>query len=201
VDAVLVDGYGGLSQELEERREDPLGHPPEHSGLEMVTGALNDGPGMVILHRAVGPGSEEGVEGDPPGAGHFGVGTQWNACREREHERPHQDRRQNRRPGSKIIQDADQWRVGQIDRDLLERLPPRGRDEIGIADTPAAAGKGELPRPAVVLALGAANEKDAIGIRREDDRNGGARAVGLVFGAGRAGGQSGRELWDPAQCA
>ncbi len=161
---------------------------------------MDDGPVAAVLHRAVGPGSEEGVEGDPPGAGHFGVGAQWDACRERENERPHQDRWEDRGPRGKIIQDADQRRVGQIDRDFLEGLPPRGGDQIGIAGTPATARKGELPRPAVVLPLGAANEEDAIGVRREDDRDGGARAVGLVFGAGRAGGQSGRELWDPAQC-
>jgi hypothetical protein len=191
---------GALLQQFQEGGENPFGHPPEHSCLEVVTGALDDGPVATVLHRAVGPGSEEGVERYPPGAGYFGVGTQWNGCRQREHEWPHQDRWEDRGPRGKIIQHADQRRPGQIDRDLLEGLPSRGRDEIGIAGTPATARKGELPRPAIVLTLGTANEEDAIGFRREDDRNGGMRAVGLVFGAGSAEGQSGGEFRDPAQC-
>ena len=190
----------GLLEQFQEGRQDSFGHPPEHTGLEVVSGALDDSAVPTVLHRAVSPGTEECVEGHPPGAGHFGIRVQWHRARKREHERPHQDWWKDRGPRGKIIQDPDQGGVSQINRHLFERLAPRGRDEVDIANAPATARKGELPRPAVVLALRAANEKDAIGIGGEDDRDGGVRAVGLVFSVGSAGGQSGRELWDPAQC-
>src|ERR1041384_5806605 len=78
--------------------------------------------------------------------------------------------------------------------------PPPGRGgEIGVLFAPAAPRQRQMPGPAVVLPLGAANEEDAVGLGSEDDGHGGARPVRIALETGRPSGEPGGELGNPAQ--
>jgi len=57
-----------------------------------------------------------------------------------------------------------------------------------------------VPGPPVSLAVGPADQKNAVGIGSEDDRDRRQRTIGVFNENGRSGGEPRRELRDPAQC-
>jgi hypothetical protein len=57
-----------------------------------------------------------------------------------------------------------------------------------------------VPGPPVSLAVGPADQKNAVGIWSEDDGDRRKRTIGVFYESGTSGGEPRRELRDPAQC-
>lgn len=68
---------------------------------------------------------------------------------------------------------------GQVDTDFLGRLPDGRFDQIGVLRAPAAARQADLAGPRITRPFGPADEEDRIGIRREDQGDGGPPPVRL----------------------
>jgi hypothetical protein len=103
-------------------------------------------------------------------------------------------------PRRKIVQRADQRAGGEVEPDLFPGLPPGCIDELAITGSPSPARKSQVSGPSVALAVGPADQQNAVGIRRENQGDPSTRAIGVFDACRRPGGEPRRELWNPAQC-
>ena len=111
--------------------------------------------------------------------GDFGVGADPGPSGERKDEGTDRDRGQHRRPRNDVAQCAKPVGRGQVDTDLLGCLPDGRFHQIGVLRAPAAARQADLAGPGITGPFGPADEKDRIGIRREDQGDGGPPPIRL----------------------
>jgi hypothetical protein len=185
--------------QLEERSQNPFGHSPQDTNIEVVAHRSDDGPVAVVFHRRVDPGTKEAVQGNPPCPRNLPIQRQECRSGKGVDERADQNRRKYGGPGSQVVEPAEELRTREIHPDFLERLPAGGGLQIVVAPTPSAARKGEVTRPVIPLPLGPPDQENAVGVGRENGRDCCSRPVGLILDAGRTGGEPGREVRNPAQ--
>src|SRR5207245_138254 len=174
----------GPRHELQERRQDPFRHPPDHLTTHDVGG---QGPLRAPHghgHLAPQPGLRQPVARHPEAVLHFVVGAQRGAARQREYERPHHDGRQHGGDGGEVVEHGKRLAPAQVDARLLARLTDRGREQVAVCRLAPAARQGNLPRPRVTGAHGPADEQDFGPVLPLDESEGDGRRAGV----GRHGG-------------
>lgn len=197
----LDSATGGpvLMKQLDNRRQNPLGHTPQHPDVQMVADSANRGAVALILDRSKDIGMQQCIELHPPGSCHLMVEYQGGGGRQREDKRTHDDRWQHRSSRREIVEHRGNRNAAELDADLFAGFPAGGRGQVRVARAPPATGKGNLTGPSVTLPLGATNQEHAVGIGNEDDRDGGLGTIGKIFFAGIPFREPGEEPGDTAQ--
>src|SRR2546428_7624429 len=172
--------------ELQERRQDPFRHPPDHLIPHDICG---QGPfrashrqSHLVPHARL----REPVERHPEALLHLVVRAERGAARQREYEWPHHHGRQYGRDGGEVVEHGERLAAAQVDARLLARLADRGGEQVAIGGLAPATRQGYLPRPRVARAHGAADEQHFGPIRAFDDDEGDGRGAGVGRHGGRA---------------
>jgi hypothetical protein len=166
-------GLGGVKRSLAELLEqacnDPLGHAPDDGILELVGLDQAGIAGDIQPDWMVGARVDEMVDRDPFGGGHLGVERQHRPHRGQEHEGPDRYRWEDGRSRDHVIEGSSQMLAVQLDSDFFLGLTDRGCEEIRVSRLAAAARQSHVAAPGISGALGAPDQKDAIGFGNEDD--------------------------------
>jgi hypothetical protein len=138
----------------------------------------------------VGARVDEMVDRDPFGGGHLGVERQHRSHWGQEHEGPDRYGWEDGRSWDHVIEGSSQMLAVQLDSDFFLGLTDRGCEEIRVSRLAAAARQSHVAAPGISGALGAPDQKDAIGLGSEDNGDCGPQERCVVVGAGLVTGQT-----------
>ena len=186
---------------IEQTCEDTLGHAPDYGigkavGLDVATLAADLERGEVVSPRL-----QEIVQSNPLGGCDFRIEAQRGARRKHKGKGSNGNRWKDRIPRHDVVKSAKQLFAGQLDADLFAGLPDYSGKEARIPGFAAATRQRHMARPRVSGAVGSADEKNGIGVGRDQDGDRGPNQRRVFSGGGGPAGQPRLEPAEPAgQC-
>ena len=188
-------------QHLEDRGQDPLGHPPdeallvEHVPRHHPLGAAEEEGDALIDRRVEEPGDREPLrrgdlvgEGEPLPPGEpeeKGTDQEWGL---------------DLGAGEDIIEHPDEHRPVELHAEFLFGLADGGVDEVSVDLLTPSPGEPHMPRPGIIRMGGALDDEDRVGIGDDAQRDGGTEPVRFRCRRGRMRAEVRREPVDGAQC-
>ena len=112
------------------------------------------------------------IERDPTHGGDLGIDMERGPGPEGENEGSDRDGREHRGSGNHVVQTAGELLARRRKPHFLLRLAYGGRDEIGVLNGVAAAGKCHVARPGISGALSPADQEQAVRVGGEQHRYG-----------------------------